>query len=923
MRRSGLPSALLLLLLISLPAGSVRLTHSEEPFYGSGGSPGGLRADTSDVIDTVAETTLPITVGGQSLRVPYFGNRPINGTYADVTRAILVCHGTLRNANDYYDAIVSAGHAAGGADAHTLIIAPQFLTEPDLDEHHLAEDILYWAYMGWRRGDNSLSGDRHPRPWRVSSFSVADTILMGFVERLPNLQKIVVAGHSAGGQFCNLYTAGNRVHQVITGQHGISIQYVVSNPSCYIYFDAKRWIPGTSYAYDVPSSEQIAACPDYNDYKYGLNNPNVYMNIGSSVLESQYESRTTVYLLGGNDTDPYSYYLDRTCPAMFQGSQRLERGIVYYHHLIDHFGGDITNVQSVAIVPGVGHDQYGMFTSQCGKFYLYDYGSCTGAPPTAPWEDASTMAIRGVTAHSIAWGDYDLDGDPDAYVAVYEGRDKLFRNEAGTLVDATAAPLDDQGQGMSSIWGDANNDGYPDLYLVNWRGQSRLFRNGAGTSFSDATAPPLDATGDLCDGAWADYDRDGDLDLYLTRTNGQSNSLLRNDAPVGFVDVTVPPLDNPGENRGSVWGDYDSDGDPDLYVCASTSNKLFRNDGGEFVDVTHGPLADLNGGGSSGAWGDYDNDGDLDLYVVNRGHPNLLLRNDGGANFTDVTSFPLNVVAQGRSATWGDYDNDGRLDLYLSNFQSRNQLFRNLGGEIFDDATSDPLGTVGDTYGAGWADYDRDGDLDLFVATRAGSPKLLRNNYALGNHWLHIDLEGTISNRSAIGARVRILAGGIQQLREVGGDAGYESQNSATIEFGIGEATSVDEIEIRWPSGIVQVAGPFAANQRLHTHESDLPAGTDSDSSTLVSAHAAPNPFTPSTTIRIDPALGPVSSIRIFDPAGRLVRVLEARPDPVRDATSFIWDGRDDRGREATPGVYLCRIEAAGGRRTLRLVRLR
>jgi hypothetical protein len=924
MRRIRLPAMMFVLLLLSVPADSARRRPSEEPAPDPFRLRAGLEADTTDVIDTVAVTTIPVTVGWQTLRVPYFGNRPFEGTYTDVTRAILVCHGTLRNANDYYEAVLAAGRAAGGADFHTLIIAPQFLTEPDLDHHELPEDILYWAYMGWRKGDPSLSGDLHPRPWRTSSFAVADTILMRFVERLPNLQMIVVAGHSAGGQFSNLYTAGNRVHQVIMEQRGIPIRYIVSNPSCYIYFDAKRWVPGTAYEYQVPSEQEIADCPGYDDYKYGLLRPNPYMDIGAEALQGQYSSRNVVYLLGGSDTDPESYYLDRSCPAMLQGSQRLERGVVYYNHLIDHFGTGIMNAQTLAIVPGVGHDHYGMFNSPCGKFHLFDYGACVDEPPPAAWEDVSTADMLLARAHSVSWGDYDVDGDPDLFVSVYDGRDKLFRNDAGTWTDASAPPVDDSGRGMSAAWGDMDNDGYPDLYLVNWRGQNRLFRNAAGGTFSDVTAPPVDATGDLCDAAWADYDLDGDLDLYLTRTNGQANSLFRNDAAGGFVDATTPLLENSGDNRGAVWGDYDNDGDPDLYVSASDSNKLFRNDGGGlFADVTYGPLSNPWGGGSSAAWGDFDNDGDLDLYLVNRGQPNVLLRNDGETVFTDVTAPPLDVEAQGHSAAWGDYDNDGLLDIVLANFQGRNRLFRNRGGGEFADVTGGPLGVVGDTFGAAWADYDRDGDLDLFVATTVGSAKLIRNNLPPGGHWLQLDLEGTVSNRSAIGARVRILAGGVQQIREVGGDAGHESQNSATVEFGLGGAGKVDEVEIRWPSGIIQMLGTVAADQRFHTHESELPSEMNAGPLPTAWAQAAPNPFRHSTSIRFGPGGGVVSAIRIFDPAGRLVRDLGSRPERLRAAVPLAWDGRDDQGRPVAPGVYLCRIEAMGGRFGLRLVRLR
>ncbi|MDM7917489.1 MAG: FG-GAP-like repeat-containing protein [Candidatus Eisenbacteria bacterium] len=921
----------LLLVLLAIPGG-----------LASGSRPDGLpiprtpleemRADTNDVIDRIADTTLTVTVGGHPLEVPYFATGRLDEPHPEATRAILVLHGTLRNASEYFWAVVHGGEMSDKIDS-TFVIAPQFLVEGDIAEHNLPNDYAYWLYYGWRQGDESWSTADHPRPAHISSFAVADSILMRIVQNMPNVRQIIVTGHSAGGQFSNLYTAGNQVHPVIEGSYGIPIRYIVSNPSCYIYFDDERWIPGTNWEFAVPDSATVADCPDYNHYKYGLIDPNPYMSLGDSTLATQYSSRRVVYLLGGADTNPNDTYLDKSCPAELEGAYRLERGIVYTEHLKKVFGDAILDSlhQTLAVVPGIGHNHSAMFNSTCGLFYIYDYGECNPVPPLPNWQDVTTSVLASIQMNAGAWGDYDGDGFDDLVLSGVWGVN-VIRNRGpmgGGFVNGTLPPMDDPFHAVSATWGDYDGDGWRDLFVATWREPSRLYRNQGDGTFADTQL--FSSSGDQTQAAWADYDNDGDLDLYLARTNDDGNRLFRNDGADGFTDVADTPVRYRGSCRDAVWGDYDGDGDADLYVTALGPNHLFRNDGASgFTDVTSGPLGD-DGNGSGAAWGDADNDGDLDLYLANRTSRNHLFRNDGGDVFTDVTDDPLGDEGSTRSVTWGDYDNDGWLDLYLVESDGANKLLHNSGDGTFTDASEAPINDRGMGYSGSFSDYDRDGDLDLYVANNNGMNRLFRNDLAsAGNPSLEIVLRGVVSNRDAIGAVVRIYADGKAQMREVGTGSGFLSQNSRIVHFGLGKATIVDSVVVRWPSGIVQRRAGVGINQTLALNEDDSPAGGEdlpggrAPGRLIVSV--APNPSESEAgavlTYRLR-AAAPVT-IGVYDPSGRrIARLRDAAVEPA-GLGRVAWDGRDDAGRPVASGIYYMQIETAGGaRETAPVVRLR
>ena len=316
----------------------------------------------------------------------------------------------------------------------------------------------------------------------------------------------------------------------------------------------------------------------------------------------------------------------------------------------------------------------------------------------------------------------------------------------------------------------------------------------------------------------------------------QADVLYRNEGDGTFVDMsTAAGLDayrHPG--LGVVWGDYDDDGDPDIYVANdSQPNLLWRNDG-TWRPIEIGAMAGLayseEGRAQAGMGvdaGDYDGDGDLDLFVTNFSDDvNTLYSNQGGS-FADATA-AAGLTGQvrpflGWSTAFFDADNDGWLDLFVANghlypqleahpsglsYPQRNLFYWNRAGRfrLADPGDLGPaLATAQVSRGTAFGDLDNDGDIDLVVANLNDRPALLRNEGGNRHNWLGLDLVGAASNSGGIGARVELWSGGRRQRREVKRGYGYNSQHDGRLLFGLGAATGVERVEIRWPSGRRQI----------------------------------------------------------------------------------------------------------------------
>jgi hypothetical protein len=450
------------------------------------------------------------------------------------------------------------------------------------------------------------------------------------------------------------------------------------------------------------------------------------------------------------------------------------------------------------------------------------------------------------------WGDFHNSGFQDLIVCNYASTNVYYRNNGdGTFTKISQGePIADAGYHIGAVAGDYDNDGHLDLCITAGAyapsaATNRLYHNNGDGTFSLASGTGVTSQpGHFGPGVWADYDNDGFLDLFvanhgLANDNGWKNQLFHNKGDGTFTSVINGAIVNDiSVGFCAAWEDYDNDGFVDLLVVNNVTggaNMLYHNDGhGTFTRVTTNIIATdaWPGGASTAAWGDYDNDGLPDLYITDQaGVRCQLYHNSGNGAFTRITSGPELVPSPGgafNGCAWGDCDNDGYLDLFVSGAGETNALFHNNGDGTFTKilATGPPVngGGANMVYGAvSWVDYDNDGFLDLFVGgfttndlASAPGKNLLYHNDGNSNAWLEVKLVGTVANRSAIGAKVRVHATidgkNFWQLREINGGGGY---NSAPLiaHFGLGEATNADTLRIEWPSGTVQEFQNVATRQ--------------------------------------------------------------------------------------------------------------
>jgi len=485
--------------------------------------------------------------------------------------------------------------------------------------------------------------------------------------------------------------------------------------------------------------------------------------------------------------------------------------------------------------------------------------------------DMDLLIVNGSTLKN-----YKTGGDPIA---------ALYENIGGRFVDVTQkSGITRTGWGMGVCVADYDNDGYQDFYLTAY-GPNVLYRNNGDGTFTDVSSKAKVADkrwGTNC--AFGDYDRDGYVDLYVANylnfdettipprgksekcrymgapvfcgpqgLPGAADVLYHNNGDGTFTDVTERAgIKDPGYyGFGVVFSDFDNDGWPDIYVANDGNpNFLFHNNkNGTFSEVGLISGTALNEAGrvQSGmgvSVADYDNNGYFDIFVTNfAGDTNTLYRNLKNLLFVDTTAAAgmgeTSLPYLGWGAGFADLDNDGLPDLFVANghvypqvdkldlgqrYLQRKEVYRNLGDGRFKEIARDLAGdllTPKSARGAAFADFDNDGDIDVLAVNMNDRPSLYLNDGGNRNHWITFRLEGTRSNRDAIGTRIEIDAGGRTQVAEVQSGGSYLSHNDMRIHFGLGDATRVDRVRIRWPNSPMEELAGLEAGRFVTVKEGE------------------------------------------------------------------------------------------------------
>ncbi len=479
-----------------------------------------------------------------------------------------------------------------------------------------------------------------------------------------------------------------------------------------------------------------------------------------------------------------------------------------------------------------------------------------------------------------AFLDYDQDGFMDIYAcsgtwikgfSKSEKPEKLPGNhlyhnlQDGTFEDVTEkAGVGGPWYSMGITAGDFNNDGYPDIYLSNY-GSNTLYKNNGDGSFTDVTeSAKTGGEKEACSvgAVWLDFDNDGLLDLYVGNYlqfdpgykyyyapdgfpgplsyDSQPDILYHNKGDGTFEDMTkkMGITDPDGRAMGVGAADYDDDGFVDIYVANDhTVNYLWHNDAGKgFTDRgTMSGTAFSQAGEATVSmsvdFADYNSDELLDMFISDDNYC-ALYENLGNGIFNDKSYVSGIAVASGQFVGWSssffDYDNDGDVDIFKTNgelkhlYGQEDQLFEQVETGKFRDVSVERGKYFSKEYvgrGTCLGDYDNDGDIDIYVVNLDSQSMFLRNNKGNENNWLTLNLIGQKSNRDGIGSRVKLTAGGKVQTAQKKSTTGYLSQNDPRIHFGLMKNEVVERIEIKWPSGELQVLENIKANQVLTVKE--------------------------------------------------------------------------------------------------------
>lgn len=441
-------------------------------------------------------------------------------------------------------------------------------------------------------------------------------------------------------------------------------------------------------------------------------------------------------------------------------------------------------------------------------------------------------AVTGYEGSGVSFVDFNGDGWDDISICGQHTGVQLYANNG----DETFTPLDSpfglEAYDIKMItWIDVDNDGDSDAMITCYQGPIRLFERTGEWEFEDIT----EAAGLSLDEvlsfmhSWADVNRDGYLDLYVSNYNyddGVTNYFYLNNGDKTFTDINADTPANDGSHftLASVFMDFNDDGWEDLFVANdrfNSKNHLYKNTEGSFTDISEDSGLNVAILSMSNSWADFDRDGDFDVYISNNPAGNRLEVNQGNESFiNEAAERACDVLDFSWAATWIDFDNDGWEDLHVCvepfwNQPGLDRFLVNEGGQFSNGNSFGFNQAFGTSHAAAYGDFNNDGFADLLVGRYAPNTVALYRNQAVGGHYLKVRCDGVVSNRDGIGCKISAWVGDSLQLRYTHAGEGYLAQYSRSEIFGLGDATLVDSLQVRWPSGIVDTWHNLEADQNL------------------------------------------------------------------------------------------------------------
>ncbi|MFY0627105.1 MAG: VCBS repeat-containing protein [Reichenbachiella sp.] len=510
------------------------------------------------------------------------------------------------------------------------------------------------------------------------------------------------------------------------------------------------------------------------------------------------------------------------------------------------------------------------------------------------------------------------------------GRIQNSTVEAGFQNQYSNSSVLDNKQGVS--WGDYDNDGFPDLALT-FDGKIQIYHNQKDGSFKDVTeSSNINECIDCYNKSalWFDYDIDGDLDLYISVYKNENKFYVNQGDNTFLEDTEHSNLGDNGASWYTIPFHANDDIYPDLLVLNDFGQSRFylNEDGQEFREATEKYGLINNGDAMGAAIGDYNNDGNFDIYVTNiaQFHLNpLFTRDESGTYHNNAQAQGIGEGFWGWGTQFFDADCDGDEDLLIANgnpgFRTRNLFYVNMesqGISGFEDRSqTSKLDADEDGMSVETFDFDDDGDLDVLISNTNGYPRLYRYMGPYLGGWLQVELEGTTSNRSAFGTKLQLAIEGKTIHRYYHG-SGIMSQSMKPVHFGLGEVSHIDSVMITWPTGIKETIYDININQKIkvlegngmvfgnHTPVLDVMNFESSDT-----VESFPNPFVKEVIISFNaPKTGAIELV-IYDLQGS--KVWSISKDLIHSGSNeILWKGQRDSGTMCDEGMYIFQLNMFG-----------